>query len=106
MSGNALAVAGARVPADVGVRVTGAGIAGAVRPRAVATWTGTLSPGASSESAARVGRGGSPAAESTQVFMFVILAALMLSCLAFCTAAVTAATESDTLGLGGMNVAN
>jgi hypothetical protein len=53
-----------------------------------------------------VGRGGNPAAESTHVFILAIRAALALSCFAFCTAAVTAAAESDALGLGGMNVAN
>jgi hypothetical protein len=106
-SGNSLAVAGARAPGRVVVRVSGTGTAGDVLPRAVATSTGgAVSPGASTVSAAVVDLGGRPAAESTHVFMFAIRRALALSRFAFCTAAVTAATESDDLDLGGMKVAN
>ena len=65
-----------------------------------------MSAGANTESAARVDLGGSPAAESTHVFMFAMRAAVALSAFAFCTAAFTAATESGTFGFGGMNVAN
>jgi hypothetical protein len=74
--------------------------------RAVATNTRTVSLGASTVSEVTVDRGGSPAAESTHRFMFAIRVAVALSDFAFCTMACAAATESDTLGFGGMNVAN
>ena len=42
-----------------------------------------------------VGAGGRPAAESTQVFMLVNCAWMVLSVLAFCAAAITAFAESE-----------
>ena len=89
---------------DIGV--TGAGTAGAVRPRAVATSTGNVSRGESTVSAARVARGGNPAAESTHAFMLARRTALELSRFTRCAVAVAAAAESEEAVLGGMNVAN
>jgi hypothetical protein len=90
----------------VSARVSEDGGVDDVRPCAVATKTGIVSPGTSTESVVMVDLGGRPAAESTHVFMFAMRAAVALSAFAFCLAAVTAATESGTFGFGGMNVAN
>ena len=112
-SGSSLAVAGARAPfpmtgacAPFRVVADDPAIVDVVRPCAVATRTGTVSPGANTVSDTIVDLGGSPAAESTQVFMFAIRWAVALSAFARWTAAATAAAESDTLGFGGMNVEN
>ena len=74
------------------------------RPWAVATNTCVVSCGDKIVSDPRMERGGIPAAESTQRFMFAILAAVALSALAFCLAAFTA--ESGEGCLGGMKVEN
>src|SRR5215831_21065621 len=109
-SGRSLAVAGARpstrgVGGDAfGASAGGSTIGDGGRPWAVATNTCVVSCGDRIVSAPRIERGGIPAAESTQRFMFAIRVAVALSALAFFLAAFIA--ESGDGCLGGMKVEN